>query len=227
MEKREMLKHKQLMIWAKNGYWVTQSSLDEVFMSDDALVLEQIESLRELREKYPKLAKDINSDLFELQTNPNGIRIKAYNEQYATGMRNDIEEEMVEILYYLSIFENAQLTDKQRQLLLDIVSGFSYEGRHKDFGFMCKKLEKAKEKVNKMSENKRQFTPEQLRSLFPNYYSKPNTYLDEYLNISRKPEIYKKSVAESKRTGDYYRQLSLKYSIFPYPFDENNYESLD
>ena len=216
MEKREWLKEKQLMIYARTGYWVTQSSLDEVFISDDKIVLQQIEALKKLREDQPKLARDINSDLFELQTNPNHTTIKKYNELYATNMKNDIEEQYINILYYLSIFENANLTDKQKDLLIDIVSGYSYEGNAKNYLFMCKKLEKSKERVNKMSnDKKRKFTNEQLQKLFPSYYAKPNERWDEYLNVSRKLDCYIEDVEQSKRKGEYLRSISLKYSIFP------------
>ena len=222
MKKREWLKEKQLMIWAKYGYWVTQSSLDETYISDDEVILQQIEALKKLREDQPKLARDINSDLFELQTNPNTTTIKKYNEQYATNVRNDVEEEYVEILYWLSVFENSGLTQRQKRLLIDVCSGFSYEGNAKNFNFLIKKISKSKERVNKM--NKRVFTSDELRKLFIGFYSKENTYWDEHLNYNKKLDIYKKSVEESKQTGDYYRQLSLQYSIFPYPFNEEYYK---
>lgn len=214
MEKREWLKEKQLMIYAKYGYWVTQSSLEEMYISDDKIVLEQIEALKELRGQCPKLAKDINSDLGELLINPNPTRIKVYNEQYATNMRNDVETEMIEILFWLSVFEGSGLTDKQRQLLIDVMEGYSYEGNMKNFEFMCKKILKAKG-GNCMSDNKRKFSEEQLAKLFPNYYAKPQEYYDCYLNVSRKLDCYIASVEQSKIRMDKIRQLSLKTSILP------------
>ena len=209
-----MLKVKQLMIWARTGYWVTQSSLDETYISDDKIILQQIDSLKELREQYPKLQKEINSDLSELLTNPNAITIKKYNEQYATNMRNTTETQMIDVLFWLSIFENSGLTDKQKDLLLEIVEGYGFSGKAKDYNFLLKKLEKSKERVNKMN-GKRQFTDSEMRKLFPTYYAKPQEYFDCYLNYSKKLEIYEQSVAESKRKGDYLRSISLKYSIFP------------
>lgn len=214
MNKREWLKEKQLMIWARTGYWVTQSSLDEVFISDDSIILQQIEALKKLREQYPKLQKEVNSDLFELMTNPNTTRIKQYNEQYAVGMRNTTEEEMIEILYWLSVFEGSGLTLKQKDLLIDVCSGFSYEGNAKNFLFMIKKLEKARERVNKMSD-KRNFNEEQLAKLFPNFYSKPNTLYDEYLNLSKKLSCYNEDVEQSKIRMNKIRALSLATAIIP------------
>lgn len=227
MEKREMLKHKQLMIWARTGYWVTQSSLDEVYVSDDELVLQQIEALKQLREQYPRLAKDINGDLFELLSNPNAIRIKTYNEQYATNMRNNTEEEMIEVLFWLSVFENSGLTQKQKDLLLDIVEGFSYEGRHKDFGFMCKKIEKSKEKCKMSNDNKRKFTNSEMQKLFPNYYNNPNERWDCYLNYNRKLDCYNEDVEQSKIRMDRIRQLSLATAIFPLELECNEVREED
>lgn len=222
MDKREMLKHKQLMIWARTGYWVTQSSLDEVFMSDDELVLEQIESLRELKEQYPKLSKEVNQDLGELLTNQNAIGIKKYNELYATNLRNNTEEELIEILFWLSVFEGSGLTQKQKDLLIDVVSGYSYEGNAKNRNFLIKKLEKSKGGVNKMNnDKKRQFTAEEMRRLFPSYYSKENSYYDNYLNISKKLDVYQQSVEESKVRMDRIRQLSLEANIKPLTLECN------
>lgn len=218
MNKRELLKYKQLMIWARTGYWVTQSSLDETYISEDNLVLEQIESLKKLREEQPKLARDINSDLFELQTNQNAIGIKKYNELYATNVQNNVETELIDVLFWLSVLEGANLTDKQRQLLLDIVEGYSYEGKHKDYNFLIKKLSKSKGEKNKM--NKRVFTDSEMRKLFIGFYAKENSYWNEYLDYNKKLDIYIDSVAESKRKGDYYRSLSLQYSIYPLKLDE-------
>ena len=218
MEKREWLKEKQLMIFAKYGYWVTQSSLDEVFISDDKIILQQIDSLKELREQFPKLSKSINQDLFELQTNPNATGIKKYNEQYATGMRNDIEEELVNVLFWISIFENANLTLKQKQLLIDIVEGNGYKGKAKDYDFLCKKLSKSKGEKNKMSD-KRVFTNEEMRKLFIGFYSKEDIYFDEHLNYNKKLECYTESVEQSKIRGDRIRSLSLKTAIIPLSLD--------
>ena len=122
---------------------------------------------------------------------------------------------MIEVLYWLSVFEGSDLTLKQKQLLLDVVSGYSYEGNAKNYLFMCKKIEKSKERVNKMSNDKRKFTDDEMRRLFPSYYSKENSYWDEHLNYNRKLECYTEEVEKSKRKGDYYRSLSLKHSIFP------------
>lgn len=217
--KREYLRKKQLELLAR-GLEVYQTQLDNAVDIDDitdSVILEQINSLKTLRSKYPRLARDINDDLNVLLSQINPVDIKNYNKINFL-IQNDIETEYINILYFLSIFENAQLTDKQKDLLINIVSGFSYEGNAKNFSFMCKKIQKSKERVNKMS--KKQFTDEQLKKLFPAYFSNPQEYFNEYLNYSKKLSCYSESVAESKRKGDRIRALSLKYSILPLTLDE-------
>ena len=227
MNKRELLRKQVLELFSR-GIEVYQTQLDnsvDIDDIEDEVILEQIKSLKELRDRHPKLTRDINDDLNVLMSQINPVDIKNYNKINFL-IQNNVENEYVKMMYWLSIFENSGLTQKQRQLLIDFVSGCPYTGNAKDYEFMIKKLQKSKG-GKCMNDDKRKFSADEMRKLFPNYYAKPNTYFDEYLNFSRKPDCYNESVAESKRTGDYYRQLSLKYSIFPYPFDENNYESLD
>ena len=217
--KRELLRKQVLELYAR-GIEVYQTQLDNSVDIDDIsdlVILEQIESLKELRSRHKKLTRDINDDLNVLMSQVNCVDIKNYNKVNFL-IRNDVEEQMIEILHWLSILENAQLTEKQRKLLIDVCSGFGYTGDAKNFSFICKKLEKSKERVNKMS--KRQFTDSEMQKLFPNYYAKPQEYFNEYLNYSKKLEIYEQSVAESKRKGDFYRSLSLKTSILPLTLDE-------
>lgn len=215
MNKRELLRKQVLELYAK-GIEVYQTQLDNIVDIDDIndeVILNQIKSLKELRSKYPKLTRDINDDLNVLLSQVNPVDIKNFNKINFL-IRNDVENEYIEVLYWLSVFENSGLTEKQKQLLIDIVEGFSYKGKYKDYGFLCNKIEKSKERVNKMS-NKKQFNEEQLKKLFPNFYAKENSYWDEYLNYSRKLEIYEQSVAQSKIRMDRIRALSLKASIFP------------
>lgn len=187
---------------------------------DDLVILEQIESLKELRDEHPSLTRSINEDLNVLMSQINCVDIKNYNKVNFL-IRNDVENDYVNILFWMSVFEGSGLTNKQKDLLLEIVEGYGYSGKHKDYGFMINKIQRSKERNNKMSnDKKRQFTTEQLRKLFPNYYAKPNERWDEYLNISRKLEIYEQSVEESKIKGDYLRQLSLEANIKPLTLDK-------
>lgn len=215
MEKREYLRKQVLELFAR-GIECYQTQLDNAVNIDDiedTVILEQINSLKELREKHKKLTRDINDDLNVLLSQVNPVDIKNYNKINFL-IQNETENEMIEILHWLSIFENAQLTNKQKDLLIDIVEGFSYEGRHKSYNFLINKLEKSKGGVNKMS-NKRVFTDSEMRKLFPNYYAKPQEYYDCYLNISRKLDIYVEDVEQSKIRMSKIRQLSLKTSILP------------
>lgn len=219
MNKRELLRKQVLELFAR-GLECTQSSLDnavDIENINDEIILNQINSLKELRDSYPRLTKSINEDINVLMSQVNPTDIKQYNKVNFL-IRNETENEMIEILHWLSIFENASLTEKQKQLLIDIVEGFSYEGKHKDYGFMINKIERAKEK--KCMNDKRVFSEEQLRKLFIGYYSKENDYWNEYLDYNRKLDCYIKDVAESKRKGDYYRSLSLQHSIFPLELDK-------
>lgn len=214
MNKRELLRKKVLELYAR-GIECYQTQLDNVVdidEIDDLVILEQISSLKILRDSYPKLTKSINEDINVLLSQVNPVDIKNFNKINFL-IRNDTENELVEMLFWMSVFEGASLTNKQKQLLIEIISGFSYKGKYKDYRFLINKLEKSKERVNKM--NKRQFTDSEMQKLFPNYYAKPQEYYNEYLNYSRKLEIYERAVEQAKQTGDYYRKLSLQYSIYP------------
>lgn len=229
--KREMLRKQVLELYAR-GIEVYQTQIDNAVDIDDIsdeIILSQINSLKELRDKHPRLTRSINEDLNVLMSQVNCVDIKNYNKINFL-ISNDVEEQMIEILHWLSIFENAQLTEKQKDLLIDIVSGFSYEGRHKSYNFLINKLEKSKGGVNKMSnDSKRKFTNDEMRKLFPSYYNKENDYWDCYLNYSRKLSCYTDSVNESKRNGDRLRALSLATAILPLELEcgEQLKENLD
>ena len=219
MEKREWLRKQVLELYAR-GIEVYQTQIDnsvDIDKIDDLVILEQIESLKELRSRHKKLTRDINDDLNVLLSQVNQVDIKNFNKINFL-IQNDTETQIVDVLFWLSVFEEANLTEKQKQLLIDVVSGFGFSGKAKDFSFLCKKLEKSKKEKCKM--NKRQFTADEMRKLFPTYYAKPNTLYDEYLNLSRKLDCYIEDVEKSKRKGEYLRSISLKYAIFPMELDE-------
>lgn len=218
--KREMLRKQVLQLYAR-GIECYQTQLDnsvDINDIDDEVILEQVKSLKELRDKYPRLTKNINEDINILMSQVNPVDIKNYNKINFL-IQNDVETSMIEILYLLSILENSGLTDKQKQLLIDICSGYSYTGDAKNFEFMIKKIQKSKG-GKCMSDNKRKFSAEEMRRLFPNYYSKPEEYWDCYLNMSVKLQHYTDNVEESKRNGDRLRSLSLEANIFPLTLDE-------
>ena len=73
-----------------------------------------------------------------------------------------------------------------------------------------------------MSDNKKQkFSAEQMRKLFPNYYSNPNERWDCYLNYNRKLDVYNESVQKSKIRMDKIRALSLATAILPLSLECN------
>ena len=215
MNKRELLRKQVLELYAR-GIECYQTQLDnavDIDSIDDNVILEQINSLKKLRSRHPSLTRDINDDLNVLLSQINPVDIKNYNKINFL-IRNDVETQMVEVLFWLSVLENSGLTQKQKQLLINVVEGYSYEGNAKNYDFMCKKLSKSKG-GKCMNDKKRKFSEEQLARLFPNFYAKPNEYYDCHLNISKKLDVYQQSVEESKIRMDRIRQLSLATAIFP------------
>ena len=219
MEKRDILRKKVLELYAR-GIECYQTQLDNAVDIDDitdSVILNQIKSLKELRDKYPRLTRDINDDINALMMQVNPVDIKNYNKINFL-IRNDIENEMIDRLAFLELLSSVDLTIKQYDVLYRFLHGFSIANDHKNLELVFKKIKKVLES-DKMSD-KRLFTKEELDRLFCGKKHIFASY-DEYLNIGSRLPIYEQSVAESKIRMDKIRQSSLKTSILPLTLECN------
>ena len=222
--KREYLRKKQLELLAR-GIECYQTQLDNVVNIDDIndeVILNQINSLKKLRDRYPKLTRDINDDLNVLLSQVNQTDIKAYNKVNFL-IQNDVENEVIDRLAFLELLSSVDLTIKQYDVLYRFLHGFSIANDHKNLELVFKKIKKVLES-DKMSD-KRLFTKEELDRLFCGKKHIFASY-DEYLNIGSRLPIYEQSVAESKIRMDKIRQLSLQTSILPLTLECETSEEL-